>query len=504
MSSVLPMALGASLYKVFPDWRWSHYPFHSMVESVGSISALTIATLMVIMVKNAHLSRHYIIIACALISMGLLDGFHATLYAGISFVWLHSIATMIGGTMFALVWIPEQWLTEKRQQAMLFSTISISLVAGLISITRPEILPAMIIDGHFSFLAKSINITGGIGFLIGSSYFAHAYYINFRKNLFSDQEQLIFANHCLLFGIAGLLFETSVLWDAGWWWWHILRLLAYLVVLIYFFVLFQKEQEQLKANEIQLANVNKDLEERVKVRTFELEKANQAKTNFLSRMSHELRTPLNAILGFGQLLEIDSKDSLNKTQAENVNEILIAGNHLLSLINEMLDLTRVESGQLDLTLQPVSIAPLIESCVTQLQPLATEKNISINFDLDNSCIVHADQTRVIQVLFNLLSNAIKYNRENGKINIQCSFSNPDILRVSVNDTGHGLTDEQMQHLFKPFERLASAYQGIEGTGIGLALSKKLVEGMNGTIGVDSTPEQGSTFWFELPIFNDQN
>ena len=503
VSSVLPITLGLTLSSAFPDWSWSHYPFHSMLESVGSLSALTIATLMIIMIRNDHLSRHYIIVACALIGMGILDGFHAILHASVSFVWLHSIATMVGGIIFAAVWMPEQWLTEQRQKIMLLSTITVSLLAGFISIIWPEILPTMIIDGNFSLLAKIINIAGGIGFLVGTAYFSHAYYINIRENLASDNEQIIFANHCLLFGIAGLLFETSVLWDAGWWWWHILRFMAYLVVLIYFFSLFKRAQDLLKTNEAKLEDVNKDLEERVKIRTLELEKASQAKTDFLSRMSHELRTPLNAILGFGQLLKMDIEEPLNDNKTDdkidNVNEILVAGDHLLNLINEILDLTRIESGRLDMTLEAVPITALIESCAKQLQPQAADKNITINFSLKSSCIVKADHTRLKQVMYNLLSNAVKYNCENGEIHIQCSTFNPDYLRISISDTGNGLSDEQLQRLFKPFERLESAYQGIEGTGIGLALSKILIEGMNGTIGVNSTPGLGSNFWFELPI-----
>ncbi len=245
VSAIIPITLGLLLSNLFSDWRWSHYPFHSMVESIGSLSALTIATLIIIMLNNHQLARHYIMVAVALIGMGLLDGFHAVLHVGVSFVWLHSIATLTGGLLFAMVWLSEKRFTDKGQHLLIFVTVFLSLLMGTVSVSLPDILPTMVVDGHFSVLAKFINITGGIGFLIGTSYFIYDY-LKANKEQVAENiktEDMVFANHCLLFGIAGLLFETSVLWDAGWWWWHVLRLLAYLVVLIYFFILFNQRQQ---------------------------------------------------------------------------------------------------------------------------------------------------------------------------------------------------------------------------------------------------------------------
>lgn len=254
MSAVIPMALGLFLSNMFSNWRWSNYPFHSMVESVGSLSALTIATLMIIMLKNRQLPRYHIMVACALISMGLLDGFHAVLHVGVSFVWLHSVATFAGGIMFAMVWCSEDKFTDERQKILLFSSILFSLLLGIISVVFPNILPEMVTNGSFSTTAKVINLTGGIGFLVGSLYFVKDYK-KVKKEEFDGKvktEDMVFANHCLLFGIAGLLFETSVLWDAGWWWWHILRLMAYLVVLVYFFILFNRRQKEFIRSEEKL------------------------------------------------------------------------------------------------------------------------------------------------------------------------------------------------------------------------------------------------------------
>jgi hypothetical protein len=251
-----------------------------------------------------------------------------------------------------------------------------------------------------------------------------------------------------------------------------------------------------------LLGISEDVTERVEAEAAlaeaqqEAERVSRAKTDFLSRMSHELRTPLNAILGFAQVLELDE---LGDDHRRSVEQILRAGRHLLDLINEVLDISRIESGRLALSLEPVEVGEVVEEALDLIRPIAAGQSITLPATLPAACAGHvrADRQRLKQVLLNLLANAVKFNRHGGRVTVDCEVAGTGRLRLAVGDTGPGISEAQRPLLFSPFERLGADQWGVEGTGLGLALAKGLVEAMGGAIGVDSAPGQGSVFWVEL-------
>jgi PAS domain S-box-containing protein len=274
------------------------------------------------------------------------------------------------------------------------------------------------------------------------------------------------------------------------------------------FVSMSRDITARKRAEISLLKLNEELEARVQARTQELyqakqeaELANHSKSEFITRMSHELRTPLNAILGFGQLLEMSLQDA---RQVNQVKHILDAGRHLLHLIGDILDLARVESGQLSLAIEPVNPASLLKECLDMVQPLAQSRDVTLmpvqglEAPTSQGLQLLADRMRLRQVMINLLSNAIKFNQVGGRVGVSLVV-NGDMAELRVQDTGPGLSEEQQSRLFMPFERLNADQIQVEGTGIGLALSRHLMTLMNGHIGVDSTPGHGAVFWVRVPL-----
>ncbi|MEP7137782.1 MAG: PAS domain S-box protein, partial [Chloroflexota bacterium] len=254
-----------------------------------------------------------------------------------------------------------------------------------------------------------------------------------------------------------------------------------------------RDVTELKRFEWTLQDKNVELE----IAKSAAEEANLAKSDFLSSMSHELRTPLSAILGFAQLMESNTPPP-PQSQMENITQILQAGWHLLKLINEILDLAVIESGKVSLSPEPVLLSEVMLECQAMIEPQAQQSNVHVSFpQFESSCFVNADRTRLKQVLINLLSNSIKYNRPGGMVVVASTQGTPGRVQISVEDTGDGLSEEKLAQLFQPFNRLGQEGGINQGTGIGLVVTKRLVELMGGTIGVESKVGTGSRFWIEL-------
>ena len=281
------------------------------------------------------------------------------------------------------------------------------------------------------------------------------------------------------------------------------------------YIAIKEDITERKRIQDELKDLNLHLEEKIKERTLDLEnanvslinankeaqEANKAKIDFLSKMSHELRTPMNSILGFGQLLQMGE---LTPVQEKGVQHILDSGKHLLNLINEVLDISRIESGRISISVEPIEVYEVINEIKESLQFSANQKNISLTSQLNNTIPIYirADRQRLKQVLINLTNNAIKYNNEGGEVTISvdikpASEDGYTPIRISVTDTGWGIDEKDLERIFIPFERIGAEKSNVEGTGLGLAVVKQLVDLMGGKVGVKSEPRKGSTFWIEL-------
>ena len=252
----------------------------------------------------------------------------------------------------------------------------------------------------------------------------------------------------------------------------------------------------------ELRELNATLEFKVEERTRDLQDANRVKGEFLARASHEMRTPMNAILGFAQLLNMGE---LSPNQKKGINHILTSGKHLLGLINDVLDLSNIDTGRLPLLHEPVMLAEVVEEAVETVRPLAIARQINLEFvnPAASRLFVMSDRKRLNQALMNLLTNAVKYNREAGAIFVKTEMrpmNDTDIVsaRISVTDTGWGISPEDIPKLFMPFERIGAEKTQTEGVGVGLALVKKIMDALEGTVGVESIVGKGSTFWIDLP------
>jgi signal transduction histidine kinase/ActR/RegA family two-component response regulator len=269
------------------------------------------------------------------------------------------------------------------------------------------------------------------------------------------------------------------------------------------FVRLQELESSRLAATSELRERAKRMEVEILLRSQELQDANEqlraasdAKNEFLSRMSHELRTPLAAILGFNELLALGD---LTVDERESVEVINKAGQHLVAIVDEVLDLSKIEAGHLSLSVEPIALDPLIRDAIELMRPLATARGIVVHDPDMTASYVRADSQRLKQAVINLLSNAIKYNDDCGAVRVGVSANGSAHARISVEDTGPGIDEGSLARLFVPFERLAAPQTGVEGTGLGLALSRRLVEAMGGTVGVSSSLGVGSVFWIELPV-----
>ncbi len=497
--------------------------FNIVLETTTTVLALVVGALALM----SHYARNHttlLILGAAFIGVGLLDGYQAVVESGllaallpsttpspVPWSWFASQTYL--SAMFVLSWL--LWRRDKiRGTAFLVSAKSVYLFtagATLLSALLITFVPLPQFEFPALFFPRPIELVPALLFLVALvGHYRKGYW---RRDAFEHWLVLSLivsaASEVVLASASGHLAEASI--NVA----HLFKAASYVCILTGLAAGVSAVFRDASQTTITLAQANVSLklealdrqraEQELRIAKDLADQANSAKSDFLSSMSHELRTPLNSILGFSQLLSTDPDADLSRDQIESVGQISRAGHHLLDLINEILDLSKIEAGAVSLSLEGVKIGPIFDSVLSLTEPLAAARGIRVDtgYEQFRDLIARADVTRLRQVLLNLLSNAVKYNVENGQLKLSCEVTAADRIRVSVQDSGRGFSGAQIEQVFDPFTRLAADRAKIEGTGIGLTITKRLVEMMDGEIGVTSEVDIGSTFWFELPRADDQ-
>lgn len=491
---------------------------HSVLEAIATVLAMVVGVL--------ALARHYskrdatfLIVGAAFFGTAFLDGYHAIVTTGtisallpsdlpslIPWSWVASRALL--SFLLFLSWY--LWHLENRRGANLYlSDRALYVIVGCMTLAAflffafvplPQAyFPELLTPRPEEFLPAAFFLIALIGYL-GKG----------RWRVDSFEHWIILSLITCTISQAVYMSSSRELFDASFDAAHVLKIVGYIFALIGLVTSMSSIFRDASDTTFTLAQANISLkieaderrraEEELRVAKEEAEKANNAKSDFLSSMSHELRTPLNSILGFSQLISTDPDLPLDKEQQDSIDQISRAGNHLLDLINEVLDLSKIETGAMTMSIEGVVIGSTFDEVISLTETHAATRNINVSIDYENVRyqILRADHTRLRQVLLNLLSNAVKYNVEDGSVHLSCTATDEGLFRVSVRDSGPGLTSAQLGDIFEPFNRLGAERTEIEGTGIGLTITKRLIEMMGGQMGVDSEVGAGTTFWFELP------
>jgi signal transduction histidine kinase len=499
----------SSVEDMLPGFRLNHAVLHAVLETLGCMLALGIASFL-LMCHGERNHGYMTWLACSILVMGILDAFHASMMPSNEFICLRSISHLIGGLCIALIWLPERPSHMRLAEVMPRTLAAAAGLFGALSLIFPEMLPAVFVGGKFTLVAKILHFSGGVFFLAGVAYFIS------RFDRDQDTIQALFAIYCLLFGVAGLTFMFSRLWSAGWWLLHLARLAGYIVAFKYvaancsthYWSLIRNEETLRRANaqaeqsKRQLERLNEQLEASAREANRlaqEAVVANRAKSEFLANMSHELRTPLHSIISFASFGIKKYTSARPEKLLDYFSRIRQSGKTLLELLNDLLDLAKLESRKAVFTFEPADITVLVEAVKSELETMLSERHLQVRDEgADFHEPVMLDSNKIQQVLRNLLNNAIKFSPEGGIIGVGIRRSDGSV-RVSVLDQGPGVPPDELEAVFDKFVQSSKTKTGAGGTGLGLAICREIITAHKGRIWAQNRPEGGAVFSFEIPL-----
>jgi signal transduction histidine kinase len=515
--SVLGIVLTASVPSIenaLPGFRLDYVVLHAVIETLGCMLALGLASFL-LMCHSEKNNGYMAGLACSILVMGILDAFHASMMPSNEFVCLRSISQLIGGLCIALIWVPE-WLDHARLAEAVPKVLATAAgLFGAIALIFPEILPTVLIDGRFTQTAIVLNFAGGVFFLAGVAYFIS------RFDRDQDTIQALFAVYCLLFGVAGLTFMFSRLWSAGWWLLHLARLAGYVTAFKYVsascsthYLSLIRNQETLKRAKTQAEDSQRQLERlngQLEISVQEANRlakeavvANRAKSEFLANMSHELRTPLHSIISFASFGVKKHASAQPEKLLEYFSRIRQSGKTLLELLNDLLDLAKLESRKAVFRFELTDVGSLVESMKDEMEALLAERRLEMRCGAAGFHEpVKLDSDKIKQVLRNLLNNAIKFSPQGGIVEVQI-FGVEDFVKVSVLDQGPGIPPDELEAVFDKFVQSSKTKTGAGGTGLGLAICREIIAAHKGRIWARNRPTGGAAFSFEIPMNMETN